>query len=615
MGCRPERAGAQKPGRALECPQLRLHAERGNERVSVISPGISFLRVNDLPRYWHTLKYLRPAQFYGRLYFRLARLRPCLAAAPAQREARGEWCWPACRQPSLTGPRAFRFLNVAGNLDEVGWDGAEREKLWRYNQHYFDDLNAHDAGSRGDWHAGLIADWIAANPPGSGTGWEPYPTSLRIVNWVKWSLAGHELPDAVRHSLVVQVRWLRRRLEWHLLGNHLFANAKAMIFAGCYFDGPEASAWLDKGLAILAAELPEQILADGGQFERSPMYHALAVEDVLDLINVFRACPDAVPQTWRSWSEALSGLASLMLDWLAVMCHPDGEIAFFNDAATRVAPTPQELAEYAARLGVRCQVAVGAQPPSRLGLSGLAHSDRSVEGLSSDDVTVRQLAESGYIRLSAPQAVALLDVAPIGPDYLPGHAHADTLSFELSLCGQRVIVNGGTSCYGLGPERLRQRATAAHSTVEVGGENSSELWGGFRVARRARPFDLLVNASVGGVAVSCYHDGYRRLSGGPIHKREWRMTPTGLEVRDSVSGSLPAVARFLLHPDIQVSIERSSRCLLTLPGGERVSIEVVVGEFRLESSYYAPEFGKIIETRCLAVVLVGGASVTKLQWC
>ena len=595
-------------------PSLGSHVVRGSERVSIISPGISFLRLNDLPRYWHTLKYLKPVQFYGRLYFRLARPRPCLAASPAQRAARGEWCWPACRQPSLTGPRAFRFLNVAGNLDEVGWDGAEREKLWRYNQHYFDDLNARDAGSRGEWHAGLVADWIAANPPGLGTGWEPYPTSMRIVNWVKWSLAGHVVPDEALHSLAVQARWLRRRLEWHLLGNHLFANAKALIFAGCYFQGPEASAWLDKGLAILAAEFPEQILADGGQFERSPMYHALAVEDVLDLINVFRACPDAVPQAWRSWTGALPGLASRMMNWLAVMCHPDGEIAFFNDAAIGIAPSPQEITDYAARLGIQRQADVGAQPPARPGLGGLSRSDRPEGGPSFDAVTVRQLAESGYIRLATPQAVALLDVAPIGPDYLPGHAHADTLSFELSVFGQRVIVNGGTSRYGLGPERLRERATAAHSTVEVAGENSSEVWGGFRVARRARPFDLQVNASMDGIAVSCSHDGYRRLPGRPIHQREWRMTPTSLEVRDSLTGLLPAVARYLLHPDIQVSMEGSSRCLLTLPGGERVSMEVVVGEFRLESGYYAAEFGKIIETRCLAVALVGGASVTNLIW-
>ena len=31
------------------------------------------------------------------------------------------------------------------------------------------------------------------------------------------------------------------------------------------------------------------------------------------------------------------------------------------------------------------------------------------------------------------KVVAIIDVAKIGPDYLPGHGHADTLSFELSI--------------------------------------------------------------------------------------------------------------------------------------------------------------------------------------
>jgi uncharacterized heparinase superfamily protein len=85
--------------------------------------------------------------------------------------------------------------------------------------------------------------------------------------------------------------------------------------------------------------------------------------------------------------------------------------------------------------------------------------------------------------------------------------------FELSLFGQRVVVNSGTSQYGLGAERLRQRGTAAHSTVEVDGADSSEVWGGFRVARRARPFGLAITDEDQGLKVICAHDGYRRLEG------------------------------------------------------------------------------------------------------
>ena len=85
-----------------------------------------------------------------------------------------------------------------------------------------------------------------------------------------------------------------------------------------------------------------------------------------------------------------------------------------------------------------------------------------------------------------PPFLLVCDVAPIGPDHLPAHAHADTLSFELSFKGRRVFVNSGTSEYGLSAERQRQRGTAAHNTLVLDEENSSEVWAGFRVARRAR---------------------------------------------------------------------------------------------------------------------------------
>src|SRR5262249_2959052 len=157
-----------------------------------------------------------------------------------------------------------------------------------------DDLNALDATERVGPHRALLARWIDENPPARGNGWEPYPTSLRIVNWIKWVLSGNNPGTAIHQSLALQVRWLRRRLEWHLLGNHLIANAKALIFGGLYCDGAEADAWLDKGLAILAREAHEQVLPDGGHFELSPMYHAIVLEDFLDLINAAQTWPHKI---------------------------------------------------------------------------------------------------------------------------------------------------------------------------------------------------------------------------------------------------------------------------------------------------------------------------------
>lgn len=541
--------------------------------------------------YWHTVKYLKPVQIYGRFWFKFYRPRPVTTPAPALRVPSGNWTAPAQRRQSLTGEGEFYFLNQAGSLSELGWDNLTTEKLWRYNQHYFDDLNAENANERSIWHQSLLLNWITSNPPGKGTGWEPYPTSLRIVNWIKWRLAGHTLPSNALHSLAIQTRWLAKRLEIHLLGNHLFANAKALIFAGLVFDGSEADRWLAKGLSIVERELPEQVLSDGGNFERSPMYHSIFLEDVLDLINVANVWPAkidlSIVHNWRQ-------VALKMLDWLQGMTHPDGQIGLFNDAAFNVCPAPDQLSAYAARL--------------QLNSKDLSPSVK-------DDINIRHWSESGYIRLESRCAVALLDVAPIGPDYLPSHANADTLSFELSLFGQRVIVNGGTSRYGVGVERLSERQTSAHSTAELDGLSSSEVWGGFRVARRANPIGLALAQSAGRVTVSCAHTGYQHLRGRPKPVRNWEITPSSLEVRDLVQGSYrEMVTRYHFHPSVSVTAISSTSYLISLSSARTVKLVIKSGSGKLVVAKYADEFGKSVATSCLKIMSITDGIAVQFEW-
>jgi uncharacterized heparinase superfamily protein len=159
-------------------------------------------------------------------------------------------------------------------------------------------------GPAEDWHRALLARWVLDNPPARGAESEPYPTSLRVVNWIKWALAGHALEPEWVSRLAEQARWLAAPTEWALRGHHLFARAKALVFAGVFFEGVEAQTWLAQGLAILRKELAEQLLADGGHFELSPMYHSIVLEDVLDLLNLCLAYPDVVPaldeERWRN---------------------------------------------------------------------------------------------------------------------------------------------------------------------------------------------------------------------------------------------------------------------------------------------------------------------------
>ena len=539
-------------------------------------------------RLFHTVRHLKPAQVYGRIWFRFHRPRPDTSPAPSARQASGPWRQPPFKASSFFLPDRFRFLNIERTVSRpTDWNHPEWEKLWLYNLHYFDDLNSADATEKEAAHSALIRRWIDENPPAKGNGWEPYPTSLRIVNWIKWLMAGHQPAEGMVHSMAVQTRYLAGRLERHLLGNHLFANAKAMYFSGLFFKGSEAEKWLNKGLRILKRELREQVLPDGGHFERSPMYHAIIFEDLLDIINL----SEAFALGWRHGSSELVSecrqKAGSMIGWLKTVSHPDGNMVLFNDAAFGIAASLDQLIDYGARLGVVTDAAVGAL----------------------DD-----LNPSGYIRLEKGPAVAFLDVAPIGPDYLPGHAHADTLTFELSLFGRRLIVDSGTSVYGDGPERQRQRSTAAHNTVEIDGENSSEVWGGFRVARRGRPKDLLIREENGEIRIGCAHDGYRRLPGKPVHRRQWRLTLRSLTIEDTIAGKFDnAVARLHFHP--AVSLEGTGNGIIYLPDGNTCRWRVIGGtETRIVDTTYHPEFGLSLANQCLEIAFTGNQIKTEIDF-
>jgi uncharacterized heparinase superfamily protein len=502
----------------------------------------------------------------------------------------GEWQKPVVKPDSLLSETRFRFCNEEHECCTGGdWNRQEWSRLWLYNLHYFDFLSAETYGKE-HFQEAIIRRWVAENPPPSGAGWEPYTISRRAVNWLKWVLAGHRLPEEAVQSLGTQLRFLNRRLEYHLLANHLLANAKALVFGGVMFEGLEAENWLKKGLAILQSELPEQVLGDGGHVERSPMYHAIVLEDVLDLLNLGRAAD--LPMCGE-----LARYAESMLQWLSCMVHPDGEIALFNDAALGVAPNLGQLCEYAQRLGVRRPV----QP------------EGNNRGQNIDSASHVYLQESGYIRFGLDDLTVIADIGALGPDYQPGHAHADTLSFEASVGKQRLFVDSGTSCYE-GAQRLAQRQTAAHNTVIVDGADSSEVWDSHRVARRARVHDVAtgINAS-GNFSISAAHDGFRRLTGVGMHRRTWELLAAGLKITDEVEGRGNHVVciRFHVHPAVKVEIAAPGLVRLAMPAEREIILNLDPKlDVDIQAATYNPQFGVSINNYCVVGLYDGNLPLT-----
>ena len=517
-----------------------------------------------------TIRHLRPRQVLDRLTRRWGptpRIRP----APPVRAPEARLAVPLPPRPiSRLGSDTFRLLNLERQVQRDAWVAPGEGRLWDYTFHYFDGLlaPAPDRRAKERW----IADWMDRVPVGSRPAWDPYPASRRILNWIRWDLTGGgPLPPEAANSLATQVRHLEETLEYHLMANHLLTNALALVAAGCFFGGEEGDGWRSRGGAILGRELREQFPADGGHYELSPVYHALLLEDLLDVLQMARATGSFLDRALEETARRASG-------WLAALRRPDGRVPLFNDAAYGQGPEPDPLLEYAATV-------LGAPVP------------HPTDGLL-------MLRPSGYFRYGHGRLAVFGDAGPPGPPYQPGHAHCDLLSFELCWDGSPLIVDTGTSTYDVGERRHRERGTAAHNTLQVGELEQSEIWAGFRMARRASVRRLEVGPARVEAEIRAFPAAWSRL------ERSWIFEGETLRIRDRVCElgrmGAPVTARLHLHPGVSLVGEGDQ----WMAEGMRIRFEGARAVRRVPYEY-APAFNRRIPGICLEAD-VGNELVTVL---
>lgn len=457
---------------------------------------------------------------------------------------------------------------LAGQEQPLGmpprdWLPKQLQPLQLFELHYHEWLADLVAANRPDVARQLLASWLLQFAHYHPTVWHPYPLALRVVSWLthgRWLLAEAEpdLREAFEAALRAQLRHLRRNCEWDLGGNHLIKNLKALLLGSLALQDGTLTLWAE---SQLIQALQHQILPDGAHDERSPHYHAQVLQDVLEIRAALRNAGGG-GGVWDDWAQRMGAA-------LAFYTYPDGSLGLWNDGV------------------------VG--DPARLAL---------LVRESGATVVPEILPEAGYARAQQGPLGLVLDAGLVGPDENPGHAHADTLAFELWHGNQRLVVNGGTLAY---QHKLRGylRSTAAHSTVELQGENSAEVWAEHRVGRRPRRVSLQREASAPAeVTLTGSNDGYRHL-GVTQHRRVLTLGPLELRGADTLVGprvgEVRAWARFHLHPAVQVRQTDEQSAALTLPDGTTLAFACTGGRLTLQPSRYAAQWNQLQETMQLAV--------------
>ena len=525
----------------------------------------------DLGLIWRTVRHLTERQIICQLLHRLrspAKLRTLKSAPEAYFLET-----PKADKPESWQNGIVTFLNQQVQLaPQIDWNYAYFGKLWTYHLNYFDFLNQPTMDV--DVGVALIQDFIAQTNR-LRDGLESYPTSLRILNWVQFLSRNRIENDAINAHVAAQLALLNRRLEYHLEGNHLLENGFALLTGAIYF---RHKRWFRKAARLVRQQLTKQILADGCHNERSPMYHQILLDRLLDMI---------VALQHDSWQQDpalvhfLRAKAAQMLNWLNIITFNNGDIPIVNDSTVGIAPT-------IAQLQLKAELFI--LPP----LSQQA-----------SEVVKEQ---SGYRLVRQKRYELFIDVGPIGSNSQPGHAHADTFSFILYVDNLPVIVDNGISTYQVGPRRAWERSTAAHNTVEVNETNSSEVWAGFRVGRRAR-VTMLTDSET---TLSAQHDGYQSI--GVIHERTWALEPAMLIITDRLLNSSTnseagqaGTARFHFHPTIQVQVLGDS----VIAGSIKMTFSSVT-KFNLIVTTHtmAQGFNQLRAAQCLEVLFTNTIQTT-----
>jgi len=525
----------------------------------------SLISFNSVYRYWHTVRYLRPDQIFHQVRHRLIPPKFITNVSyPAQPHGLKLVPWPSKNRSYFGGGR-FRFLNQEKKLGwPINWEPPDSSSLWKYNLHYFDYL--HQPAIDFQDGLALIRSWIERHAAQKGNvGWEPYSSSLRLVNWIKFFSRYDTPPEDVLNSLLLQTINLQRQVEYHLLGNHLFKNGKALCFAGIFLGDKSIE---ELGCKIILRELAEQFLPDGGHFELSPMYHSILLEDLLDLINLYRHNRPS-----HQILPPLREKAGRALGWLEEIIDSEGRIPLLNDASFGVASPWEDLKSYAQRLELSMDQ--NTMPKNRIGnWSGQNHS--------------------GYWVLKQGPFRLIFDAAPLGPDYLPGHSHCDMLSILLDFKGENILTDTGVFEYEEGDRRQYVRSTSAHNTVTIDGLEQAELWKSFRVGRRGHPKGFRIE----GQSLNCSHTGFNIWKKGLFHERTVSLLQNGFELKDQVTGAGNHSFQAFFHFAPEVRIEKKDAGYLI---NDQLFLTPWGAEEKLKSSEYYPEFGKVQERPCLVM--------------
>lgn len=561
-------------------------ARRGNRRPRLLAPRLQTLFALPAGLLWqralsNALQPLYRSRLYGSTLG--SRSSGELTAIPTE-------VWPVDARPGLALLNGeFRFGNETVHNPKPLHNPLGVGPAWRRQMAQFvwlDSLRALGGPAARQFARQVILAWFTDTAAYDSMSWAPDLLAARLRRCLMNGAFLEVNSDALFRAQLLralnrQAEHLSRSLPGGLNGAELLKAAIALLLAGALLPASKGSVkWLRKGGALLDRELTAQTLPDGGHVERSPAVMLDLLQHLLDLHHVLTI-------TQRKLPDQLLSIIGNLASALKLLTHPDGGLALFNDSAE--------------------------DEPAAVMLTLMRAS-------ASGGIEVRELAQlphTGFQRMVAGKSVLISDAGSPPPHGLDTHAHAGTLSFELSHGAERMIVNCGA--HPVAPEwRSVQRATAAHSTLVVDDTNSSMLLPFGGLALTPRSVTVRREATEAGQWLDARHNGYDEPFD-LVHRRRLFLSADGLELMGEETlngqGGRNFALRFHLHPAVQVSLTHGNQsALLKLAQGGVWRLRIQGGDLSAADSVYLGQSGMVRRAQQLVIQGLIEGDTTQIKW-
>lgn len=414
----------------------------------------SFFKLSHLLRLYFTIKDLKVAQVLYRLWYPIKRkIYPYLPQVNHLDKnnlqfIHSDWIHVYDNPHVHWEPASntFNLLNKEKSfpIDSIDWKYNDNALLWLFHLHYFDwalasKVTKSDALS-------VLLNYID-NEDNSYIFTHSYPTSKRLINWVKL-ISIHQINNPkINRSIAGQVNRLLAFLEYDLSANHLLTNLIALVWVGIFFKNDQL---LEKSKHLLIKELDDQFLEDGLHYEKSFSYHSEILLSLLELYAIAIHYTNDEFFINKLKNRIIKGLSILSVYYNSCYLYPN-----FNDANDEMSIPFDVLKQLASKLQI------------------------DVNFIDKKTLSFPILETKNGLKL-------IFNTGLIGALHQPGHAHADAFTFCLNLDNEPIIVDRGTSTYERNSLRLEERGTASHNTFCVEATNNAHIWAAFRMAQKNR---------------------------------------------------------------------------------------------------------------------------------